>query len=389
MFFVVAFGTLIVLLNVFTVREISKEMQSQESGWTSLTEWIKGLDSLYADNFAWRELFLEGNGLLLKWLGIRDYYAEDNIYLLEDGYIVSAYDETSTDYEYDQVAGFYQYLQGKGIPFCYVNAPLKYLDDKLLEEEFGIASYGNQNGDVFLDRLYEAGIPYVDLRNEINSENRDVYDMFYRTDHHWTVEAGLWSASKVAEALNLYCGYDVDMGIFEEERYSKTTFQQCWLGEQGRKVAESYVGLDDFIKIEPLYETDVLVKTEYGEFSGSFSEMYMDESYYQKLDGPAYDVGLLHYSYSPRGITNVLFKNNKVKDGKVLLLCDSYSFVTVPFLSMGVAEVTPLVMRGYNGSVREYIENHDFDAVVMMYAGFMIGAHDDAESANYKMFQLD
>lgn len=78
-----------------------------------------------------------------------------------------------------------------------------------------------------------------------------------------------------------------------------------------------------------------------------------------------------------------------VSEGKILMLGDSYSQVVVPFLSLGVSDVSTLVLRGFNGSLRQYIEENDFDTVVILYAQFMVGAHDNPASANYKMFTLE
>ena len=46
-------------------------------------------------------------------------------------------------------------------------------------------------------------------------------------------------------------------------------------------------------------------------------------------------------------------------------------------------------MRNFDGDLLQLIQDNDYDAVVVMYAGFMIGAHDNPSSANYKMFAFD
>lgn len=71
-----------------------------------------------------------------------------------------------------------------------------------------------------------------------------------------------------------------------------------------------------------------------------------------------------------------------------MLLGDSYEQVTAPFLSLGVNEVQTLVLRDYADSLKEYIKQNDPDTVIVTYASFMIGAHDDPNSANYAMFDF-
>lgn len=39
--------------------------------------------------------------------------------------------------------------------------------------------------------------------------------------------------------------------------------------------------------------------------------------------------------------------------------------------------------------IRHYSEGEDYDTVIIAYAQFMIGAHDNEGSANYRMFRLE
>ena len=68
-------------------------------------------------------------------------------------------------------------------------------------------------------------------------------------------------------------------------------------------------------------------------------------------------------------------KNEKCTDPPTLLPCPKPGFFM-------------LVLREYDGSLREYIDSHDIDAVIVAYASFMIGAHDYESSANYAMFDF-
>ena len=100
---------------------------------------------------------------------------------------------------------------------------------------------------------------------------------------------------------------------------------------------------------------------------------------------------LLHYClfHSPQLSWGFEFVNQNVESGKLLLLCDSYGYVVVPFLSGAVHEITTVIMRDFDGDLLQLIQDNDYDAVVVLYAGFMIGAHDNPNSANYKMFAFD
>lgn len=328
-----------------------------------------------------QEPFIEWNGWMAGRLKMQGYYSSMGMYVTDDKYIVNASDITTTDYEYEQIMSFKRFLDERGIHLLYVNEPTKYLEDSLLSDQFGIESYSNRNADLFMKRIAESGIHAIDLRKELVEDGWDIRDMFYRTDHHWTVRSGLWAAGKIAEGLNEYCGYSIDTSIYEEDRYSFTDWKECWLGEQGRKLAASYVGLDDYTEIKPNFATSYLFSSEEGQQEGTFDD-FIDESVYREKK--KYFSKSWHYSYEMKNAVNT-----NVDYGKVLILADSYDHVMEPFLTLGISKVDTLILRDFNGSLRSYIDDKDYDTVIVSYAQFMIGAHDQPRSDNYSMFEFD
>ena len=99
-----------------------------------------------------------------------------------------------------------------------------------------------------------------------------------------------------------------------------------------------------------------------------------------------YEANSWHYSYANHNAIN-----ENVDYGKVLMLGDSYDCVIQPFLSLGIHETDFLLMRGLDDSfnLREFIDKNGYDTVIIGYAQFMIGAHDDPDSDNYRMFKFD
>ncbi len=83
-----------------------------------------------------------------------------------------------------------------------------------------------------------------------------------------------------------------------------------------------------------------------------------------------------------------MYNNMNTEGKKVLVLGDSYEQTTIPFLALGISEVQSIILRSFDGSLKEYIENNDIDTVVIAYASFMIGSHDNEASANYDMFDF-
>lgn len=344
---------------------------------------MSDIESDYAEGLWKKQSFIDLNGTMARLLHMQGYYSSIGMYVTDDNYIVSASAKTSTDYEYEQMVSFKSFLDEHGVNLLYVNQPTKYVDDSIFSRSFGIESYSNRNADLFLQRISDAGISVIDLREKMQEDGMDVTNMFYRTDHHWTTASGLWATQKIAEGLDTYCGYSIDLSLYDPQNYSFRTWENCWLGEQGRKVAATYVGLDDYTEIKPNFPTSYTFWTSNGTEDGTFDDFINEEVYNTEND--VNTTKSWHYSYSQRRCIN-----NNAEYGSVLLLGDSYAQVTEPFLSLGVAEIRSLILRNYDDSfdLRQYIIDRNIDTVLICYAQFMIGAHDNPNSANYRMFTL-
>lgn len=81
--------------------------------------------------------------------------------------------------------------------------------------------------------------------------------------------------------------------------------------------------------------------------------------------------------------------NHNVDQEKVLVLGDSFEHVVVLFLSLGVSETDALILRNFDGNLRQYIGAGGYDTVLICYVQSMIGEHDRPQSANYNMFTFD
>lgn len=359
---------------------LKQDADGQEDDFVTIHE----LEKAFTGEVWNRRELLDLNGIIGKKLSMRGFYSDYGIYVADGDYIVSDSPYATTDYEYSETVDFKQFLDENGIRFLYVNEPAKYADDRVFRDEFGVESYSNRNADTFLARIREEEIPVVDLRDNIEAEGLNINDLFYRTDHHWTTNAGLWAAQIIADGLNKYCGYAIDTSIYEESNYSMTEWKECWLGEQGRKLAMTYVGLDDYTEIKPAFPTSYTFKSSEEGEEGTF-DGFIDESVYN-TENDVYENRSWHYSYK-----QINCINNNVEYGKVLILGDSYEQVTEPFLSLGIHEVDSLILRNYDGSfkLRDYITENGYDTVIVCYAQFMIGAHDNPNSANYRMFNFE
>lgn len=332
------------------------------------------------------------NGKLAKSLGLREIYQKTGGIVLENGYVAGVYPMTTTDYEIEQIAALKAFLDARGIQLLYVNEPTKYFDDDVIKNELGRFTYVNRNTDIFLERLDDMGVHYIDLRENYNAMGFDSFDLFYKTDHHWTVPAGKIAAEAIAAELNAWYGYHIDLSLYEDSLFSVTHYENAWLGEQGKKLGVSFVGMDDYDLVLPDYVTDYTIYCPNGNvIHGSFEEVLVNQEVFMpENNSDVYSALSWHYSYMPDGLNGSTVINHGNPEGKkVLILGDSYEQVTVPFLSLGISEIHTLVLREFGFSLEEYIDSHDIDTVIIAYVSSMIGAHDNEASANYEMFHFE
>ncbi|MDR1444563.1 MAG: hypothetical protein LBI94_06760, partial [Treponema sp.] len=279
---------------------------------------------------------------------------------LGDGYL-SEVVEKNTAPPAAGLYAFYDFLQGLGIDLVYVQCPHKITPDDAVS---GIADFSNENADDLLSALSVKQIPYLDLRENIREENLDHHGLFYKTDHHWKAETGLWASAVLMNYLNERHGFSFDAR--GPEHYLYTTYKDWFLGSLGKKVTLAQTQAEDFTLISPKFDTDfsVTIPELNLDARGNF-DILIDHHKLNKKDYYTIDpYGA--YVYGDRQVITV--HNNLVRDGrKILLIKDSFARVVAPFLSTEVEELHILDLRHFNGSARAYIEKHRPDIVVVLF----------------------
>lgn len=320
----------------------------------------------YNHNFFGKYHFINLNGAYQKLMGAR---VVNQRYLMDNGHLTYVIEEYDIEGIARNTVDFRDALQDLNIPMFYVNAPFKiHRTDKQLPKNS--QDYSNENADRFLTCLRQENVPVLDLRECIDKDNLNHYDLFYKSDHHWKTEAGLWAAGEIAEYLSGWDpGYAVPEGILDPACFTHEVFEEIFLGSAGRRVGSLYSGFDDFTLITPSYETAFSFSAENGTVSreGSFSDAFIvRENLYS--DDPLSSNTYQTYcgnSYSQIKILN--HRDDTCSPKKILLIRDSFSDVLIPFLSLGYAQLDVLDLRNFHGNVLDYVRETNPDAVLVVY----------------------
>lgn len=227
----------------------------------------------------------------------------------------------------------------------------------------------NQNtiSDAMLYYLQSYGVDYMDSRKILKKSSLSPEQYRYNTDIHWTVEASFEVFASLIEKLSDEYDLDMDPDSFytNPDNYKKSIFSQSYVGILGQRSGISFSGRDDFLFIEPDFQTQFTLEyirnnTEYI-VTGDFNEALINHSYW--------DNGNLYASYlsgqTPwKKITNELSQTGP----RFLFICDSFAMPMISFLAPMASEIhviSPLAEQSLN--LEKYVLEHDFDFVFVEY----------------------
>lgn len=258
----------------------------------------------------------------------------------------------------------------EGIPFAYISYPSKNSSYDVTQL-YGIDSNAEEIRTNFLELLKQNDINILNIETIFEENEYTSKEIFYKTDHHWTTSAGLFTAREISKYLKEDFGLYSKPEMLNEDLFSYTNYENCWFGETGRKYSQTWVGaLDDFTVIKPTYEASLeyIIPDSNIDIVGDFSILINDSLYNTEYD--LYNTSL-HYTYMPgAGLVTKIHNNNNLDGPRVLIIKDSFSVVVVPFLSLACKEIAWWDMRGNENSLYEYIQNNNFDIVLLAYTDF-------------------
>lgn len=265
----------------------------------------------------------------------------------------------------DAVSGLKAVTDGLDIPLLYVLAPNKAALDR------GGDNAVRENHLALARALEERGISVLDLMPELIAGGRSMEDSWFRTDHHWLPQTGLWAAGALCRALP---EVPLNTAALAADGYRTQVYPRLFLGSEGKKVGRWFtpLGLDDFPLVTPAFATELTITDRTGTRSGDFSETVVQERYLEADDIYAANP---YVTYTGGDFPLQVIQNHRMEEGPTLLVIrDSYACTVTPFLSLAAGELHTVDVRYWQGvagadSITDYVELLKPDAVVILYAG--------------------
>ncbi|MGL4362401.1 MAG: DHHW family protein [Cellulosilyticaceae bacterium] len=370
-------GSLTAILRVGAIGESTlKGLQKVDHEQASSTDYVKGMiegfETGVNSNIIKKEYFVNIYGLVQRILGVKvigDTNPNSTVALDNKGNLTFVCGKQDVVKYVNQMVQFRDDLSKSNIPLVYVQAPFKMFPNNN-ELPVGIEDYSNDNADDFLLELKNNDIPYIDIRECIEEDGLNKDELFYKTDHHWKTETAFYAYMKVAERLIDDFNLNISKPNINRDMYNITTYEDCFLGSQGRKVGKYYVGVDDYTLITPNYDTSYEV-----EYSSNKEKVVLEGTFEHTLIKPKFlDMDRpvetdRNAAYQGGNRPEVIINNKDNTEGKLLIIQDSFGVPFSSFMSLSVAEVRTLDIRRYlEKSLKEYIQDYSPDAVLFLYS---------------------
>lgn len=359
-----------------SVSKIDRLLNSYENAVASLT----GKFTYYCTDLIFcHDFFVGGMNWVRRFVGwnisaLKDY---NSVVTLTDGRLTEYLPRLDVVENASSVIELKEYCGELGLDFLYVQSPYAICRTENADVS-GVLDFSNENADNLLAQLAAGGVTCLDMRTLLHADGLSHAEAFYRTDHHWTANTGLWAAKMLAQNLNEAHGFSVDAAMLEPDRFSYEMYHSWWLGSRGRKLTSIAAEPEDFTIIYPDYET--LLRYEIPEQSldelGAFSITY-DMTDAVRSDGYSPYNSYSVYNHGDKGV--IILTNKLCTDGKkILIIKDSFVNVVSPFLACtnGISELDVLDVRHFTGSARTFICEKQPDIVILWYNPSTIGEID-------------
>lgn len=281
-------------------------------------------------------------------------------------------DEEAVQAIADKIINLDERLKEQGIPFLYIQAPVK---ENKYDTDY-IEKYGENENNLIADSLVEklegSGVDCLDLRVSIYEQGLEFYDLFFKGDAHWNVYGGLWAANEISRCLAQNYGMIYEEKYIQPDNYDVMSLENWYMGCDGHTVTMANLGKENMDLLIPSFETSYSLEISTLDGipnQGSFEEVMID---YNVLRGSKYYVNAYGaFLYLKPALIQLKNEMDWVpnRGKKILLLRESFASMVIPYLSMEYEYIDAITPEKFNGGIQAYIEENRPDIVIMLYTG--------------------
>ena len=302
-------------------------------------KYIDRLEDYFNDQFPFRDLFMKIKTMVYKGMNIKDI---DGVYFSEDGYLLERYNKPVNNDKIIKAINRFSDNSNVSISLMLIPNAISIYSDKLPKNAFSF----NQMDTVRY--IYDN----VDLDNEIDVydtyiENKDKYQLYYKTDHHYTLYGAYLAYIEYCKSNNL--------SYKTLEEYKIDLVSAKFVGSLASRVTD-YKNVFDSIWI---VNKDIDVNVWYEDSDKTTNSLY-NFDYLKKKDKYAMFLDNNH----PLIVIN---NNDNKNNSKLLVIKDSYANSMIPFLVDNYSEIHVVDPRYYRKSISDYMKKNNIDNALILY----------------------
>lgn len=329
------------------------------------------INSFFDTNIFAHDLWIEAYGLEQKCLEKRQ-IEKFMIYKTDYGKMLTIQREFASEEVKEKVDAIYpiiSHLDNEDIPYYYLTSILSVQD--VTDLPYGVKDGSRANQKLTENMLIEKDINIIDLGAEESIKVIPKEKLFYRTDHHWTLETCFTAYQEIINTLEDDLGWDLNAKKTGDKRnYSEYRLKDSFLGSYGVKVGKYYAGKDDFVVFIPDFSTNMLFQSYNAngelqlEKTGDFYQALLDM---EILENPDYNNkynAFLNTAYIESHVINY----NAPNSFKCLIISHSYGRPLTMYLTLNFSEVVNLdPQKGrFDGNYIDYINTYKPDVVLFL-----------------------
>lgn len=305
-------------------------------------KFMEDYETYITDQFVARDFFVGMKSLGEKLLGKK---INNDVYFAKDGYLIEQFtvaDDTLPTRNALAIGKFAKNIDAK-VAVALIPGSVEINRDKLFTD------IPDESQKDIIDGIYTSlkaeEVQCVDMLGGLSEHKKE--SIFYHTDHHWTSLGAYYGYKEVAKTLGLHA--------VELDTYQETKRSDSFYGTLYSKAGAFWLKPDEIIT----YVEDNGIKVT--QMEGATEK-----------DGFLYDLQKLEekdkYAMFLGGNQPLVKIETKDKEGKLLIIRDSYSDSLAPFLTAHYGEIYLWDFRYNKESVSGFIKENGIDNVLICYS---------------------
>jgi len=321
--------------------------------------YFSNLEKFLADRAAMRNILLRvkalSDNVLFDRPNVNDIVIGDDVLLMYRDYSYSNAQRYSEEWYVSGLSNFNDIVTSYGGYFCYVGVPTQYNFYEELYPNYleNMAEETEMTNETFSAFAKNKGVPYIDM-GPILKEAKNSDELFFKTDHHYTLRGAYLTYTSIIDKINADCGTSLSYPLESDGGITFSTVPNKYIGSYSRKVfalssVSEHLTMASFGKDIPFKRYD----------NGNESPSYV-------YAAPADNVTDLVYSYYMGGdIANTVIDTGRDDLPSILIYGDSFTNALESILYYSFDEMHSVDLRHYNEmTLAEYVELYKPDYVI-------------------------